>query len=412
MSGYWSRLFVMFALFVFVVPIFAADRNYTAYNESTYYHACERLLDANLTGYFIATDVTTARSEFVTLRRLGTTSAYVVASGKMDMPEEGIRELEPGRLPEGWLLGDPENHGKRVNILSIERENGAVRFNFADVADVNNFPYRAIPHEDVGLILGDILNPDGWILNMEAPYRAQYRFTRVKFDRTFEQVVSQSLKSILADRSEAGRLGTADHIVIVEMKMPLTLEEAQDVLNTDLVFPLQEQKPGTNMPTYRFAVGKNFYTLLESIGDWTRQWQVAHVDAIPGSILNPSLMERVIIGIRAGKSGTTARTVPPPNEGLSRTAAPPAPPVIVGPPKPAGPDLNALEEAITGSLGEQELPQEPSTSAALAALNRIGGNIGGGQIDPKSLQPPRNQQHPRNLDEDHENGHDDEPRGK
>jgi hypothetical protein len=383
MTGFWSRLFVVFAVSVFVLPLFAADKNFIDYDENTYYHACERLMDANLSGYFVVTDVGANRSQFVSLNRLGASSAYVLATAKMDMRAQGIRELTFGRMPDGWLIADPYSPQKRVNVMSIERHESTVRFKFADVADVNQFEYHAVPHEDVGTIVGDILSPDGWILNMEAPYSAQYRFTRVKLDRTFEQVVSQSLKSLLADRSEAGRLGNGDHIITVEMKMPLTLDEASRLLGTEVVYPIQD-RPGANTPSYRFAVANNLFSFLESIGRWTRLWQIAHIDAVPGSMLNKDLVDRIVSVVQASERST---------ETEAQVTVPKA-------------KLQALENAITGT-GEES--SEPTTSAAIEALRNIGGNIGGGDIrayDPKSLQA-RDQQHPRDLDEDRDGERDD-----
>src|SRR5579872_2552738 len=107
MSGFWSRLFIIAAVAIFGFPLLAADKNYSDFDKSTYYHACERLLDSNLSGYYVVTDTMRNFSQLIHLRRLGTTSAYVISTGKFDMRAHGIRELEFGKLPQGWLIGDP-----------------------------------------------------------------------------------------------------------------------------------------------------------------------------------------------------------------------------------------------------------------------------------------------------------------
>src|SRR5665213_2169916 len=117
MSSLWSRFFLVCTVVGFTPTLFAADRNFTEYDESTYHNACERLLDADLSGYFVATNKNQKMSELVQLIRLGNSSAYIVATAKLNLGAEGIRELEFSRTADGWLVGDSVSPNKRVNIL-------------------------------------------------------------------------------------------------------------------------------------------------------------------------------------------------------------------------------------------------------------------------------------------------------
>jgi hypothetical protein len=272
------RLFVLSAIVWFSAPLFAADRNFTEDDESTFHNACERLLEADLSGYFVATNAAEKYSQLVQLRRLGATSAYTISRASFELAPSGIRELEFVRTADGWKLGDPGKPDAQVNIVTILRDRSKIVFKFENANDPHGFPYEATPAEDLLAVQGDILHPDQWMVRFESAFAAEIKFTRVKLDRSFELAVSQPLKSLLATRLDDGDKGIGDYMILVQFKKPLMADEAEQVLGTKNLFPLDENSNG---PYYRYAVPRDIFALLEDVGHWTRSWQVAHIDAVP-----------------------------------------------------------------------------------------------------------------------------------
>ncbi|MGZ3723220.1 MAG: hypothetical protein ACXVA9_09835 [Bdellovibrionales bacterium] len=358
------RLFIIAAVLWFSFPLLAADRNFTEYEESSYYNACERLLEADLSGYFVATklDPEHKHSQVIQLRRLGTTSAYTVNVATMELASTGIRELQFNRGSEGWLIGDPASPGKRVNILTIDRAGGEIGFKFEDANDPLGVAYTGQPVEESGAIQGDILNPDQWIVDFEGLFSGEVQFTRIKLDKAFEQVVSQSLKSLLATRLDPGEAGVADFIITVETKKPLTIDEAEDILGAATVYPLDEVA-GSNVPFYRFAVPINIYELLEYVGHWTRRWEVSHIDAVPARLINPEIVRAIVNRVRAVAQQGGFKSA------MTQVSAPSAAPPPASTPART---LNSLEREPVRSPFVSPATQEPeSLSDALTHLQKL-----------------------------------------
>jgi len=310
MPGLESRALMLLTLLLFTVAVFAADKNFVKeeYNQDTYHNACERLLDANLSGFFVVKNLKTNGAQLVQLKRLGNNSAYIIANAKLDLGASGIRELEFSRTNYGWYIGDEAQPHKAVNVMSIQREGNGVKFTFQDVADAENFTYEANPNDQDIMAQGDILNPDELTLHFDRGMIADVHLTRVKLDRTFELIVSQSLKSLLATKVDPENDGGwNDYVIMVEMKMPLTVDEAEDVLGTKVIYPIATTSG--NEPAYRYAVPKSLFGLLESVGKWIRKSQIAHIDAVPASILDRNLVQKLANQVKRAAQN------PPPAKG-------------------------------------------------------------------------------------------------
>jgi hypothetical protein len=212
-------------------------------------------------------------------------------------------------------------------------------------------------------------------LRFQSPFDSEVQFTRVKLDKSFELAVSQSLKSLLASRLDPGENGIADYIVTVEMKKPLMPNEAEEVLGTQLIYPIDEVA-GSNGPFYRFAVPKNIYELLESISAWTRHWEVAHIDAVPTRVLNDDLIRQILGKVKSAASPT----VQPARASFS----PPRPTT------PAGPRDKSSSAGVLERLTDELLPRTPSSKETHSAAGQNSDQAGSskGQSTPRDLDQP------------------------
>lgn len=358
----FRKSLVGFAISVLGSPAFAVDSNFTAPppdlgddQSRARLNLCEQLLNADLSGHYVATNLTTGRSALVELRPLGSSRSFAIHTLRLNLPATGFRELEFERAQPGWLID--ESTGARVNILSWMRAGSELLFRFESSDDAEAV-YLGMPLGDERSLQGDLLKPLSWTLRFRDGFESDVRFTRVVLDRAFETTASQSLKSQLATRlHDENSLGRPDSILVVEMKRPMTLEEACNVLETPAVCPLEPEDPGRDGRSYRFGVGLGVYGLLESMGHWVRHWEIVRVDILHLKLLSPDFMSRLNERIKlAASSAAQVR-------GPARSAE--------QAPRPA---------ALSGPFGT--MSQTPPRSSATTPPPRMG--LGG----PPQAQPP------------------------
>lgn len=329
------------------------------------HHLCERLLDADLSGYYVVTDQKNGHSALIQLRRLGGSAAYTVSTAKLNLAAEGFRELQPERTALGWRI-DIAKPDRRVNVLSLEREGEDLAFHFEDTQDPAGETFSGLPIEDPSGVRGDILRPEAWTIHFGGALDADMRFTRVRFDRAFEVAVSQSLKSLLAERLESDGPGKVDYIIFVEMKKPMTMNEACQILGTEFTCALDTED--RDQRYYRFAVPKTVYEFLESVGGWTRHWEITHIDMVPARVLNSSLLSRVLERRRSLTGDTSSRS---PVSGLG------------------GGLRESLREPLGGARGPTEswLRSSPASATRPAADKPAEDNAGGAPTEEKPETP-------------------------
>lgn len=397
------RIFVMASVLWFSVPAFAVDKALTSdLIPLSLYNECERLLDSDLSGHYVATTTFYKEkepreiSQLIQLRRLGSTAAYTVNIASMDLEPTGIRELYFVRTGNSWRIGDPARPDANVNIMTLARDEDRIIYRFENVSDRYGFFYDAIPATERP-VDGDILHPNELNMDLISAFHGKVRLTRIKLDRAFEAVVSQALKSILATKMDPdSRDQSFNYLITVQMKSPLLTEEAAELLGDRNVFPL-DAPPGGNLdgPFYRFAFPADVYKLLASVGGWTRSWKIAQIDAIPSHMVNPNLAQAITKHVQMQGRGEEPAAI-------THQAETQAEPQSVPPEKVTAPaSVNAPAAAPTPVPQPPPRPEKSDRNQAIEHLQKLSGDVDQSERNGASSGKVESSttHHPRNLDE-------------
>lgn len=365
----------MWQIFSFCVALllgasaFAADKNLGHEQKPERQIICEQLLAADLAGYYVVTDLSNQQAALIQLRPLGNSGSYTISTVRLNLNSGGLRNLEFERLPMGWLLDREED--RRVSVMIIDRSGPEMAFRFEDAQDDTSRSIIGVPSEDIDSVRGDILRPDAFELKMRNGTSRTVLFTRVNLDPALDASMGMNLKSLIASRLDTEDAGPMDYIFSVEMKRPMTNEEACKILANDNVCAFdKETKPGQLY--YKFAVIQNVYHFLEDAPRWIRNWEVDRIDVMPLGAVSEGMATRLIERIKYVQAGTPpqakSEAVPKPTSGLGLSgpaAAPESKPRSEEMKSPkladqgSAVDLDNLRAAITG-----DFPVTPPAPAA------------------------------------------------
>ncbi|MBX3022256.1 MAG: hypothetical protein KF799_11340 [Bdellovibrionales bacterium] len=290
------RALTLVAVITGGAPAMAIDANLTGKGTSTHQHVCEQLLNADLSGYYVASNLNNGHSSLVQLRPLGSSGSYVISTVRINLPAEGFRQLEFERLPKGWLV-DPKSD-RRVSVMSIDRSDSEMLIRFEDTIDSDKDMLFAKPATREPSVRGNILKPDAFQLTLRNGTETEVRFTRLDLDRAMDSSFSMPLKSFLATRLNDEDSGDGDYVFTVETKRPMTTAEACELLQSKTICSLEHDED-PDQRYYKFAVAQSAHEFLESVGTWLRNWEVTRFDIQSLRGLSDPLKRRLVQNLRS-----------------------------------------------------------------------------------------------------------------